>query len=170
MQDGFDFLGFAFISKCQKNFRPGFWQRKSNKSCQNWMFLKKINLPKTSGLQFFQIMATNWTKIDQKLIFCQITHFLVAWAGRKRKSVSYVNLTQAKFVSSVTFEVFLQKWMKFEWFSMKYDISISFYHFQSRKLKFGGNFTESQISLCLKFFHMDFWLFTCCFSLRNEMR
>ena len=104
--------------------------RKSKELC---LFLENINLPK---LQDHRI--TNWMP---KMVL-NLTKTFLSWTKHnfqqqdlvgKGRQIDMSKITQAKFVTLVTFNVFHQKWIKSEWFSMKYDISISFYQLHSRR-------------------------------------
>ena len=141
--------------------------RKSKELC---LFLENINLPK---LQDHRI--TNWMP---KMVL-NLTKTFLSWTKHnfqqqdlvgKGRQIDMSKITQAKFVTLVTFNVFHQKWIKSEWFSMKYDISIYSINYIQEEVKFDWNLTKIQISLCLKLFYLVFWLFTCCFSLWNEMK
>ena len=170
MQDGFDFVGFAFISKCQKISDQDFDSESLENCVKNGNGKKKINLPKLQHHKFFSWLPKVGLEMPQISFLQKNTLFRSLDGGEKE--VRYKQTTKCHFNPSYArhiceFLVFHQKMNELEMIFSKVK---NFNFISSFPFKKNQSFVENSTKIKYNYASNYFTMFFCCFFLWNEIK
>ena len=104
MQDGFDFVGFAFVSNCQKISGQDFDRESLTNCVKNGEFSRISTYPKLQDLKLFSCLPKNGLEMQKKPFLGKNR---LSWCtGWMEKEVRYKQTTKCHFNPSYARHIF----------------------------------------------------------------